>query len=66
MENWRYLQIYARIVGDVVLVENNGIPSQASDEIYSKLVKVYHAENAFYFVSPITLESIMENRGNGI
>ena len=65
-ENWRYIQIYTRIVGDAALVENDGIPSQVSDEIFSKLVKIYHAENAFYFVSPVTRKSIMENRGEGV
>lgn len=65
-ENWHYIQIYTRIVGDAALVENDGIPSQVSDEIFSKLVKIYHAENAFYFVSPVTRKSIMENRGEGV
>lgn len=62
-ENWRYQQIYSRVIGDATLLGNKGIPSEKSDEIYSKLVEIYHAENAYYFVSPITRESIMKNRG---
>ena len=62
-ENWRYQQIYSRVIGDATLLGNKGIPSEKSDEIYSKLVEIYHAENANYFVSPITRESIMKNRG---
>lgn len=64
--NWRYQQIYARLLGDRALVRNNGIPNEESDEIFSKLIKIYHAENAYYFVAPVTRSSIMENRGEGV
>lgn len=65
-ENWRYQLLYARVVGDMALVKNNGIPNEESDEIFSRLIPLYHAENAYYFVSPVTRESIMENRGEGV
>ncbi len=65
-ENWRYQLIYARITGDAALVKNNGIPCEESDAIFSRLIPLYHAENAYYFVSPVTRKSIMENRGEGV
>ncbi len=65
-ENHRYKSIYARICGDMALYRNGGFPSDESDEIYVPLAKAYHAEKAYYFVSPITRESILANRGEGI
>lgn len=65
-QNWRYRQLFARIVGDATLVKNNGIPDEESDAIFSKLIPIYHAEQAYYFVCPVTRDSIMENRGEGI
>jgi len=63
---WRYQQIYLRALGDEALVRNNGIPSESSDAILSRLIPMYHAERAFYFVSPVTRKSVMENRGEGV
>ncbi len=44
-------------VGYLVRHQNGGLPSDESDEIY------VHAEKAYYFVSPLTKESILANRG---
>lgn len=63
---WRYQQIYLRALGDWELVKNNGLPNEKTDEIYEKLVDMYYAQNAVYVCSPITRESIMENRGGGL
>lgn len=65
-ENHRYKSLYARIVGDFELWKNGGVPSDETDKIYEELVKAYHAENAYYFVSPVTRESILSNRGEGV
>ena len=65
-EQWRYTQLYARIIGDEALLKNDCYPSEETDAIYSKLVSAYHAENAYYFVSPATRKAVMENRGEGI
>lgn len=65
-EDHRYKSIYARVCGDMALLKNGGFPSDESDEIYIPLAKAYHAEKAYYFVSPITRESILANRGEGI
>ena len=65
-ENWRYQILFARLVGDAALVKNGGIPSKESDEFFSKLIAIYHAENAYYFVAPVTRDSVMENRGEGV
>ena len=65
-ENWRYQQIFARVLGDAALVKNNGVPNAETDGIFSKLIPIYHAENAYYFVCPVTRDSIMENRGEGV
>ena len=66
VKNPRYQLIFARVMGDLALVKNDGVPNSETDAIYSRLVDLYHAEKAYYFVSPITTESIMENRGEGI
>ena len=66
VKNPRYQLIFARVMGDLALVKNDGVPNFETDAIYSRLVDLYHAEKAYYFVSPITTESIMENRGGGI
>ena len=63
--NWRYRQIYIRAIGDMELLRHNGVPGEETDALYAELTKLYHAENACYFVAPITRESIMNNRGNG-
>ena len=65
-ENHRYKSLYARIVGYFVLWKNGGVPSDETDKIFEELVKAYHAENAYYFVSPVTRESILSNRGEGV
>lgn len=65
-ENPRYQMIYIRALGDAALVRNGGIPNEETDRFFSKLVPLYHAENAYYFVSPITRDSVMKNRGEGI
>lgn len=65
-ESWRYQIIYARLMGDLALHKNNGVPSEESDEILSKLIGIFHAENAYYFVAPVTRESVMKNRGEGV
>ncbi|MBQ9121578.1 MAG: hypothetical protein IJY12_04350 [Clostridia bacterium] len=65
-ENWRYQQIYARLIGDAALMRNSGVPSEETDEIFSRLIPIYHAENAYYFVAPLTRRSVMENLGNGV
>lgn len=65
-EGYRYQSLYARILGDALLLRNDGIPNMETDKLYSKLVKLYHAKNAYYFVSPITRESILKNRGEGV
>lgn len=62
-ENWRYEILYLRALGDYELCKNNGVPNEATDKIYSRLVKIFHAETADHYVSPITRESIMTNRG---
>lgn len=62
----RYQLIYIRVFGDAALVRNGGIPSDESDALFARLVELYHAENAYYFVSPVTRDSIMQNRGEGI
>lgn len=65
-KQWRYEQIFARVFGDELLLKNNGFPSEETDVLYQELVHAYHAEKAYYFVSPITRESILENRGEGV
>lgn len=65
-KNWRYIQIYARVMADEALVKNSGVPSKESDDILSPLINIYHAQRAYYFVCPVTRDSIMENRGEGI
>ena len=55
-----------RILGDAILFKNGGIPNEETDKLYEKLVGLYHAENAYYFVSPITRDSILKNRGEGV
>jgi len=64
--SWRYRVLRARVVGDAELVRCGGAPNDTTDEIYGELVKLYHAWDAYYFVSPITRESIMTNRGEGV
>lgn len=64
--SWRFMQIYVRACADASLVKNGGVPSEESDAILGKLVPIYHAQNAYYFVSPATRESILENRGEGV
>ena len=64
--SWRFKQIYARACADHALLKNRGVPSAESDSILSELIPIYHAHNAYYFVSPVTRESIFENRGEGI
>jgi hypothetical protein len=66
VSQWRYQQIYLRALGDEALVENGGVPNEVSDGFFSRLVPLYHAEQAFYFVSPVTRKSILENRGEGV
>lgn len=61
-QNWRYEILYLRALGDYELCKNGGIPNDETDRIYTRLVQIFHAENAGYFVSPITREAIMENR----
>ncbi len=65
-EGHRYQSLYTRVLGDAVLLRNGGIPNEETDKLYSELVKLYHAEKAYYFVSPITRESILKNRGEGV
>lgn len=64
--NWRYRQIYIRALGDLALLNNNGVPSQESDALYEELEKIYHSQKAYYFLSPVTRKSILENRGEGV
>lgn len=61
-QDWRYEILYLRALGDDELCQNNGIPNDATDKIYTRLVEIFHAKQAGYFVSPITKESIMANR----
>lgn len=61
-QNWRYEILYLRAWGDYELCKNGGVPNDETDRIYTRLVQIFHAENAGYFVSPITRESIMANR----
>lgn len=61
-QNWRYEILYLRALGDHALCKNGGVPNDETDRIYTRLVQIFHAENAGYFVSPITRESIMANR----
>lgn len=61
-QNWRYEILYLRALGDYELCQNEGIPNDETDKIYTRLVQIFHAEKAGYFVSPITRESIMANR----
>ncbi len=65
-EGHRYQSLYARVLGDAVLLRNGGIPNEETDKLYLELVRLYHAEKAYYFVSPITRESILKNRGEGV
>ncbi len=65
-DNARYKMIFVRAVGDAALLKNDGMPNQETDDIFSQLIEIYHSENAFYFVSPVTRNSIMENRGEGV
>lgn len=65
-ESWRYQLVRIRALGDAALLENGGVPSEKSDSIFSPLVDIYHAQNAYYFVAPVTRESVMENRGEGV
>jgi len=64
--SWRYKILRARVMGDSALLENGGFPGDETDEIFTELVKLFYAENAYYFVSPITKESIFANRGEGV
>ncbi len=61
-KDWRYEILYLRAIGDYELCMGGGIPNDATDKIYTRLVEIFHAEKAGYFVSPITRESIMSNR----
>lgn len=61
-QNWRYEILYLRALGDYALCQSNGVPNEKTDQIYSRLVQIFYAEKAGYFVSPITRESIMANR----
>jgi hypothetical protein len=64
--SWRWVQIYVRACADDVIANNGGVPSAESDEILSKLIPIYHAQKAYYFVCPVTRESILKNRGEGV
>ena len=64
--SWRWVQIYVRAYADDVIANNGGVPSDKSDEILSKLIPIYHAQKAYYFVCPVTRESILKNRGEGV
>jgi hypothetical protein len=64
--SWRFKQIYARACADAALLKNGGIPSEESDSILGELIPIYHAKNAYYFVSPVTRESVLKNRGEGV
>jgi len=65
-KSWRYRQIYIRALGDLALVENGGIPNEKTDALFGQLAEIYHSQNAYYYVSPITREAILENRGKGV
>ncbi|MBQ9132321.1 MAG: hypothetical protein IJX62_07620, partial [Clostridia bacterium] len=62
-KQWRYQQIYRRALGDAALLKNGGVPGEESDRILSGLIPLYHDENAFFFVSPLTRETVMKNKG---
>lgn len=64
--SWRFMQIYIRACVDASLLKNGGFPSEESDALLNELIPIYHAQNAYYFVSPATRESILKNRGGGI
>jgi hypothetical protein len=64
--SWRFIQIYARACADASLLKNGGFPSEESDSILSRLVPIYHAQKAYYFVSPVTRDSILNNLGEGV
>lgn len=64
--SWRFTQIYARARADAALLKNGGVPSEESDAILDKLIPLYHAQDAYYFVSPVTRETILKNRGEGV
>lgn len=65
-ESPRYQLIRIRALGDAALLGNGGVPSEKSDAIFLPLIDIYHAQKAYYFVAPVTRESIMENRGEGV
>lgn len=64
--SWRFKQIFARACADAALLKNGGIPSEESDTILEELIPIYHAQKAYYFVSPVTRESVLKNRGDGV
>lgn len=64
--SWRFKQIFARACADAALLKNGGIPSEESDTVLGELIPIYHAQNAYYFVSPVTRQSILKNRGEGV
>ena len=64
--SWRWRIVYLRAKIDYELVHDDYYVSPACEECFQKLVQIYHAENAYYYVSPPTFSSVTEHRGKEV
>ena len=53
-QSWRFRILYLRALLDEALYESRGRPTDASDACFQELVRIYHAEQAEFLVSPVS------------
>lgn len=61
--SWRFELLKYRAIIDYELMAHDFHTCDVTERCYTRLTKIYHAENADYVVAPPTLETIRINRG---
>ena len=64
--SWRWRVLRLRAIADLELVKNHMALSPRFEKCMEELTRIYHAENAYYVVSPLTRDAVLEARGGDL